>query len=251
MKNLSVIWLIFTCFLFLGCSKQEILSEITKTGTISETNNQISVSSLSIYENDNNNIFFDKKLWIKFEYSFNDYKWKLETKDNQIIYNYPDWWEGILWNKYKYISIYTKKENQTIEDSIFDIIKNKWKDIKNCKVILKEEQYRGNPKYSVYVLDLANSKITYSKKELEEIKKADEEAKKDWGPFDWELKKKEIYNKRLIEKCSEYADPQGLWTSKTLPSQFIFNNKNKFIFLPASWEPPFFKEETVEFIEGE
>ncbi|EKE18659.1 MAG: hypothetical protein ACD_9C00268G0006 [uncultured bacterium] len=187
--------------------------------------------------------FISSKLGIKFAYSYDDYQGKLTTNENKIIYKYggpEDLNDG------QYIEVFIKENTRTIEDAILDIIEAQGKDIENCKVVNKGE-YWAIPEYSVYILDLKNPNISYTKQELEEIKLADVEAKEDGGPFDGEWKKREIYNKRLIENCSEYADPLGLGTSKTSPSQFIYNNETRFIFQPGLMDPPFYQENSIEF----
>lgn len=199
---------------------------------ISQQNNKIKIAEQEGY-------YTNSELGIKFAYSSDDFKDKLIVQDNKIIYKDP------INPDPNYIELFTKKDTQTIENAILDIVKNKGKDINNCKVINNGE-YWANSKYSQYFLDLANPKISYSKQELEEIALADAEAKKDGGPFNGEWKKQEIYNKRLIENCSDYANPLGLGTSKTTPSQFIYNNKNKFVFLPGLINPSFYRDDSIE-----
>ena len=190
-------------------------------------------------EDNQNDYFINKDLGIKFDYSSIGLKEKLIVKNNQIIYHYPNS------NNIEYISLFTKKANQTIEDAILDIIKNEGKDPKNCKVV-NEEKYFRNPDYQAYRLDLANSTIIYSEQELERIKIANIEAEQDGGPFNGEHQKQVIRNERLIKACSYYADPLGLGTSSTIPSRFIYNNKNKFVFLPGLADPSFYQEDSIE-----
>ncbi|MCK5320657.1 hypothetical protein KAJ61_04675 [Candidatus Parcubacteria bacterium] len=186
-----------------------------------------------------NNYFINKNLGIKFDYSSVEFKEKLVVENNQIIYHY------LNSDNIEYISLFTKKANQTIEDAILDVIKNEGRDPKNCKVVNKEKYY-GNPDYQVYRLDLANPTIIYSEEELERIRLADIEAEQNGGPFNGEHQKQAIRNERLIKACSYYADPLGLGTSKTIPSIFIYNNKNKFVFLPGLANPSFYQEGSIE-----
>jgi hypothetical protein len=185
------------------------------------------------------NYFTNNELGIKFIYQSDYFKGKLTVQDNKVIYKHPDT------DNFDYIALFTKKDTQTIEEAILAAVKNEDKNPANCKVVNKGE-YWANPKYNEYVLDLANSKITYTKQESEEIRLADLEAKNDGGPFNGEWKKQEIYNKRLVGNCSDYAEPLGLGTSKSTHSRFIYNNKNRIVFLPGSWEPPFYQENSIE-----
>lgn len=221
-----------------GCGQQPVSQTQPTTPTpvanqqAPQQNNQTKIAEQDGY-------FTNSELGIKFAYSSDEYKGKLTVQGNKIIYKYPNT------DNTQYIELFAKKDTQTIEEAILEIVKNNGKDIKNCKVVNKGE-YWANPKYNEYVLDLANPKISYSKQELNEIKLADVEAKKDGGPFNGEWKKQEIYNNRLVENCSEYANPLGLGTSKTVPSQFIYNNKTKFVFLPGLSDPSFYKEDSIE-----
>ena len=63
------------------------------------------------------NIYRNEELGIEFTYFSDMFKDKLVTKNNQIIYFYPN--ENI-----KYISLFTKENDQSIEDAILGIIKN-------------------------------------------------------------------------------------------------------------------------------
>lgn len=186
-------------------------------------------------------------LGIKFEYGGYEFKDKLKTKNNQIYYQY----EGT--DNIAFIEIYSKKPNQTIENAILDLVKSKGKDPTKCKVkktII--EDYPGStnhPKYSTYIIDLANPKITYTKEELGRIN--DSKIEKNVTNFaeTTEHIKKEIYNSRLIETCSDYANPSGLASSPSFPSRFLFDGKSKFVFFPSTVDPTFYQEPTIELFE--
>lgn len=185
--------------------------------------------------------YVSANLGIKFEYpeGFED---KAIEEENKIFY--PEWIPNM------YIAVFEKPADEKMEDAIMGLIEEKAKNPENCRVVAKGE-YWANPKYESFNLDLANPNISYSDEELEEIKLADLEAEEDGGPFDGEWKKREIYNKRLVENCSEYAEPLGLGTSKSIGSLFLYSesmSKTKFIFLPGTTEPYFHKEGSITFI---
>lgn len=231
-KIFSTIILLSLTVVLSGCNKQ------VQTTTSNTATQQIQP------ETSQSNYYSNKELGINFIYYKSDDFWdgKIKTQNNKIIYE--DSSDGFS----QYIELFTKKDSQTIEEAILEIVKNKDKDPKNCKVINKGE-YWAVHKYSAYILDLANPKISYSKQELEEIRLADIEAKKDNGPFNGEWKKEEIYNKRLVENCSDYAEPLGIGTSSSQPSTFIYNNKTKFVFLPASPDVVFYQADSIELID--
>jgi len=193
-------------------------------------------------QNNQSNFYNNPKLGIKFDYSGDEFKDKLKTKNNQIYYQY----EGT--DNISFIEIYSKKPDQTIEKAILDIVKSKGKNPTNCKIKNVTDPVI-HPNYSLYIIDLANPNITYTKDEIEKIKqgKNSEEATDISEMID--IIKQEIYNNHLIESCSEYADPLGLATSRTTPSRFLFDNKKKFVFLPGSADPLFYQEPTIELFE--
>lgn len=187
--------------------------------------------------------FENKDLWIVFRYLPDMYIGKLVVDNNTIKYVFDtDGGENF------YIQVFTKKNDETIENAILEIIRKEWKNQKDCKVINRSAWW-WNEKYTAYGIDLVNTEIDYTQSELGEIEEAEDIAKKDGGPFGGESKKREIYNRRLIEKCSHYADPLGLWTSKTIPSTFVYNNKNRFIFLPGLYDAPFYDPSSIEISE--
>lgn len=198
----------------------------------------------------------NKTLGIKFtQYWDGIYAGTFEQQGNKIVFKDPmvkDLTQAKE-NGYKapFIQVFTKPANQKIEDAIIDVIKKENKDSSKCKVN-DNGQYWGKNSFENYSLDLVNQKITYTKDEEKEIVQADIDSKKDGGPFDGEWQKAEIYRKRLVKECSSYADslkPGG--TSKTMPSIFIYDEKasnTKFIFIPGSADPYFFKEDSLEIL---
>jgi hypothetical protein len=188
-------------------------------------------------------IFINERLGIKFTYSAEEWKGQLATQDNQIFYLSPE--NGIT----EYIALFTKNENETIEEAILRIVKEKGYDSTKCRVV-DRGAYWGNPSYEEYILDLANPNIVYTEEELEKIEEANVTATQEGGPFNGEWKKKEIYNQRLVQACSEYAEPLGLGTCKTIGSKFIYNNQNKIVFLPGlNCSPSFYQEDSIELFE--
>lgn len=185
--------------------------------------------------------YISTNLGIKFKYP-DGFEHKAFEQGNKIFY--PDWSEEM------YIAVFEKPEVQNIEDSILELVKNIGKNLENCKVVNNGEYY-ANPKFEMYVLDLVNPNIIYSNEELDEIKLADVEAKNDGGPFNGEWKKRQIYNKRLVDNCSEYAEPLGLGTSSSRSSYFLYNgttDKTKFIFLPATLDPYFHEVGSINYL---
>jgi hypothetical protein len=194
--------------------------------------------------------YINKKLGIKFKYGlYTD--GKITTQHNKIQYK-PNGHDYI-----KFIEVYSKKSNQTIENAILDIIKSKGKDVNNCKIVNDGQRtYYDETKgekitipYTIYYIDLANHNIKYTYEEQKRINNGKKEGK-DVVVFDTaDYIKKEIYNQRLIDLCSDYADPFGLATSVTLPSRFIFDNKNKFVFLPGTGDPTFYDINSVKLLD--
>ncbi|MCX6735063.1 MAG: hypothetical protein NTZ25_04130 [Candidatus Peregrinibacteria bacterium] len=198
----------------------------------------------------------NKELGIKFTpYWDGIYAGTFEQQENKIVFKDPmvkDLAQAKE-NGYKapFIQVFTKPKDQKIDDAILDVIKKENKDSSKCKVI-DYGQYWAKNSFENYSLDLVNQKIIYTKDEEKEIKQADIDSKKDGGPFDGEWQKAEIYRKRLVSECSPYADslkPGG--TSKTMPSIFLYDEKTsntKFIFIPGSADPYFFKEDSLEIL---
>lgn len=182
--------------------------------------------------------YVSKNLGIKFQYP-QGFIGQAVEQGNEIMV--PSW------SPIMYIAVFEKSADETIENSILNIVKNEGKDPKNCKVVLRDTEKSGNQEY---VIDLATP-ITYTKEEQTEIRLADKNWTPDAGPVNGDYKKMEIYNKRLIDNCSSYADPLGLATSTTAPSMFLYNDsqsKTKFVFLPGSADPYFHEYGTIEFI---
>lgn len=231
-KTIFTFCLLITFLLLSGCSNSKDQTERTDDKQEVTTKNTSQESSKE---------YLNTNLGIKFQYpeGFED---KAVEQANKIFY--PEW------SPTMYIAVFEKPEDEKIEDSIIGIVKQDGKSPENCIVVDKGE-YWANPEYEVFTLDLANPNISYSEEELEEIKLADIEAEKDGGPFNGEWKKQEIYNKRLVDNCSEYAEPLGLGTSTSIGSMFLYNDtvsKTKFIFLPGTANPYFHKEGTIDFI---
>lgn len=203
------------------------------------------ISSLFIYYK------YPKNDGLKFNYSFYGKEdGRTIYKKNKIEHRYEGGYS-------QYIEIYSKKPNQTIESAILDLVKAKGKNPNNCKVIEEPEfeelltfydENKGEKvtlPYSVYQIELVDSNIKYTQEEQKIIDELPEEGD---AYFDTkEYKKRQIYNQRLIDLCSEYADPLGLSSSVTTPGRFIFNNKNKFIYLPGSNDPAFYDLHSIEF----
>jgi len=190
-------------------------------------------NTLKTYEN--------KDLGIKFLYKFDDiaFHGKISVKDNVISYVDPND------SPSQYIVVFTKKNDQTVEEAILDAVKAKGKDPKNC-IVVNNGGYWAVPGYQEYVLDLANQKIIYTKAERQKIKEAEIESAKGDSYYSGGMAEKEIYNQRLVASCSEYAEPLGLATSQTTPSRFVYNGKNKILFLPGLFDPAFYQDDSFE-----
>jgi len=228
---------LFTCCVIVtlclaSCKQEELNNFTTATEQPWEINNT-----------QGKDYFEDKDLWIRFRYLPDMYVGKLAVNNNTINYVFDtDWGENF------YIQVFTKKNDETIENAILELIKKEWKNQKECSVVNRWAWW-WNEKYSVYSIDLVDSNIHYTQSELSEIEEAENIAKKDGGPFGGEYKRNEIYNRRLIKKCSHYADPLGLSTSKTTPSSFVYNNKNRFMFLPGLYDAPFYDPSSIVLFE--
>ncbi len=184
------------------------------------------------------NLYSNDELGIQFAYSSPEFKGKLEVEDNEIIYHYPDSLD------IQYIAVFQKAEGQSIEEAILALVKEKGKNPDDCTVV-NEGPYWANENYTAYTLDLSQPTLVYTEEELAAIAEADAEAVVDTGPFDGEWMKGKIMNDRLIAACSDYADPLGLATFKTVTSSFIFNKKTEFVFLPSYAEPQFYDPSTL------
>lgn len=185
-------------------------------------------------------IFSSKKLGVTFAYNGGRNPDYISVNANKITYKDP------ALTKEDSITIFQKSASSSIENAILETVANQGKNPDDC-VVVNNGAYWGNPAYTAYQLGLKNKTITYTTEELAEIAQSDLEAKKDGGPFDGELKKQEIYNRRIVTSCSQYADPLGLGTSKSEPSMFVYNNKDTFVFLPGSYDPPFYQESSLVF----
>lgn len=184
------------------------------------------------------NLYYTSKdLGIIFQYrhGFED---KAVEQGNKIFY--------FDWSPTMYIAVFDKPEDQRIEESILDLVASKGGDPAKCKVISRGEFHPNE-----FALDLIDPEIIFSEEELKEIAEADIQAQEDGGPFNGDWKKRDIYNRRLVETCSELADPLGLGTSKSVPSFFIYDEsqtKNKYVFIPATPDPYFHEEGSIKFI---
>ena len=231
MKNISKISILFlSAITFTACSQTAEVINPSVTTQPAE----------SSYEN--------KELGIKFSYAeftgLDSTKTSAEQEGNKIVFKNQE----VEYLTPQYIEIFTKKPDQKIEDAILDVAKKENKDVSKCKVI-DNGKYWAKESFENYKLELVDSKIVYTKDEEKEIAQANIEGKE--TPFDGEEKKSEIYNKRLIDTCSQYADPLGLGTSKTAPSIFLYDEKasnTKFIFVPGSADPYFFQAESLEIL---
>lgn len=145
-----------------------------------------------------------------------------------------------------YIEIFDIAPNQTIEQKMFSLINANGGTASRCTVT-NNGPLPGNEKLRSYSINLVDHNITYTPEESVQIAQADDEAAHDGGPFNGEWKKKEIYDQRLIQACSLYADPVTQGTAKTSPSHFISDGQ-KLIFIPGSRDEIFLDETTLEII---
>jgi len=149
------------------------------------------------------NYFVDQNLGIQFAYQqsvFEDVskgKAKVTSVDNTIIYDSPDL------DKPLSLSVFTKKEDQSIENAILGLISQQGKDPSKC-VVVNRGDWWANTDYTNYIIDFSDPAVTYTQAEQDAI---DAAANTEGGS---DMKKKEIYNQKLIETCSLYADPMGI-----------------------------------------
>ena len=194
---------------------------------------------------ESSNEYISTNLGIKFQYA----QWFTGTviEQGNRIFPYHDQMSLPItdWSFMDYIAVFEKPEGEQIEDSIKDIIKQEGKKLENCQITkIKHFAY---PEYESFIIGLAKPITSYSETELEEIKQADIQAKEDGGPFNGEYQKRIISNKRRINLCSEYA-----YGNSRIPSMFLYNkdaSKTKFIFLPATNDRYFHKENTIGFLD--
>lgn len=209
-----------------GCSK-------TPTGPSDNADNEAAYLD---------NYFVDTNLGIQFAYQdavFDDIskaKAKVSSIDNTIVYDNPDLEKPLS------ISVFTKKEDQSIENAILDLLTQQGKDASDCVIVNRWDRW-ANTDYGSYIIDFANPDISYTQSEQDAI---DAAANGEWGS---DMKRKEIYNQKLAESCSLYADPMNLWTSKGYASEFVYNRKQSFVFLAGSNEKPFYRPETLSFLQ--
>lgn len=146
------------------------------------------------------------------------------------------------------IKVFYKEKDESIESAILKLIAANGKDSEKCVVIRTDTTL--NTLNGHYRIDLADTDIVYTDSDLARIAEADMTAAADGGPFNGDWMKKKIYNERLIDACTEYADPAGLGTSKSTRSYFEYNDyraKDRFIFLPSSYELEFYDWNGIEF----
>jgi hypothetical protein len=215
-----------------------VLSSCTQKNTTPKIVNDTQSGEMADAEQ--SKIFESRELWIRFNYFPERYEWRLFTDKNRINFE--------VYGTSFFIEVWKKDEKQTIEDTILGLIEKEWKNPKECRVV-KRWSWWWNEKYSEYVIDLTESTVIYTPDELREIEEAEKSAQEDGGPFGGEWKKREIHNKRLVEKCSYYADPLGLWTSKSTSSSFVYNDLNTFVFLPGIYDAPFYEPSSIELFE--
>lgn len=188
------------------------------------------------------NYFVDQNLGIQFAYQqsvFEDVskgKAKVTSVDNTIIYDSPDL------DKPLSLSVFTKKEDQSIENAILGLISQQGKDPSKC-VVVNRGDWWANTDYTNYIIDFSDPAVTYTQAEQDAI---DAAANTEGGS---DMKKKEIYNQKLIETCSLYADPMGIWAETSSASEFVYNRKQSFVFLPGVTGKPFYRPETLSFLQ--
>ncbi len=147
----------------------------------------------------------------------------------------------------QYIQVFHKEETQSVERAIEDLLRNQGKDPGNCRIVAGAVEPNGNQEYTV---ELAES-LTYTSSQMEDIAAADREVDVHGGFEDGAYIKKRFYNEVLIDRCSFYADPLGLGTSKSIPSRFVMNSSKTdttYVFLPGSADPTFYGYGQIEFI---
>lgn len=183
--------------------------------------------------------YLNNDLGIKFKYTHPEFHKKLNLEGNRLYYKDPgnEIIGGGSWG-YVYIELFVKNDNENIEEAILNLVRNSGKDPSNCRVVKEGD---------IYTLDLSKLK-TYNQEELGEIEMAEIDSKKYGGPVDGDWKRREIYNNTLIDNCTEYADRGGLGTSKTVPSYFLYNGKDRFVFFPAISDPSFYEPGSFQFI---
>lgn len=187
--------------------------------------------------------YVSEKFGIKFKLNLYDYYVEQTGEDLRESEN------GIGFEAYgDRIKVFYKQEDQGIESAILELIEGEGKDPNNCIVHAGVPNLFNNQRF---VIDLADPNIVYTDEDMERIAEADVQAELDGGPFNGTWMKKKIYNEHLIDLCTEYADPAGLATSKTLGSSFEYNDekaKDRFIFLEESFDQEFYKDLSIEFI---
>lgn len=147
------------------------------------------------------------------------------------------------------IKVFYKEKDQSIEDAILDLIASEGKNPDDCVIERTDSGYGTMNGH--YKIDLVDQNIVYTEEELQRIADADVDANSDGGPFNGDWMKHKIYNERLIEACTEYADPAGLGTSTSHGSSFEYNEyraNDRFIFLEESADPEFYERGSIEFI---
>jgi len=202
-----------------------------------ETKNMFSESS---------NEYISTNLGIKFQKKWQDLT---VIEQGNRIFTYHDQMSLPItdWSYMDYIAVFEKPEDEQIEDSIKNIIKQEGKNLENCQITKTINHWR-HPEYETFIIGLSKPVTSYSETELEEIKQADIQAKEDGGPFNGEYQKRVISNKRRINLCSEYAAG-----NMRVPSMFLFKeeaSKTKFIFLPGHNDAYFHLENSIEFLDN-
>lgn len=201
-------------------------------GLITTTLTGCSYSQLSDKASESHD-FYNKGLGIAFNYrgdrSTNP---DIKIDGNTIESNYQ-------------IKSYEVPENSSVEEYIYSILEASGADNSQCEVVKNRDQYRENDDYTVYIIDLKNKEIAFTKEELNRIDNADKQSTLDGGPFNGEVEKQRIYNEHLVATCTQYAQPNGLGTSSSSPSEFIYNGSRRLIWVEGKVDADYINEESI------
>lgn len=213
-----------------GCAKPYIQPPERQSVSVTSTEGNVDAA---IYTSD--------ELGVRFQYP-KEAEGRLTENGNEI--RDPQWGES------GFIRIFDKTEDESIEAAIEKIITAEGKNPKNCVVKKNGISEDGVDMQYMIVLASTTPEILYTQEEKDRIKKADETAKKDGGPFGGETEKQVIYNEKLVAACSIYAQPSWPATSKNIGAWFMYNpvkSTTKFVYMPATADPYFFDTSTIEF----
>lgn len=181
--------------------------------------------------------FFNEALGISFDYSQGWVETNLLQDGNKIVVSGSQ-------NEH-FIEVLTKEKDVSIKSAIFDIAARNGARVQKCRLVSGPIQSNG---LQEYFLDLAEP-IVFS---AEERRKLEEAHTNPQGVVDREWVEKALYQAKIEENCSIYAQTNEPSTCIGARAKFYYNpqqSQTRFIFAPPQvCQTSFYKYGSFEFL---